>query len=561
MVDLTWNVEFVARQAAGFTGADLENLVRTSALRNASQKAGVPAGDAAFTRRSHRRDRRSNVFKATGSGIRGQTNDVTENALIQQMNPYVRDTVCTYYAAQTLVGMMCPNYDDIAKVRVFANGEETGQIVSAKPDEVGADGAASVKRRTWYESKMTVLVAGQMAERYLYGPDKVSQYGVLDMKEATAMACEMVMMHGGRTWGPSRFCRTCPRRRSTSRLGSRKGRTRWTPAARSKLWGAPEGKGEDLQSALEGEAAEQRMQMLLLGISDELDLLIANEVRKIFVKACQRAVMIMHDPKGTEMLFTLREALSTAKEINGLNLHRVFDKFGLVKHRDFNLVDLDWGKEYELYWDEFVNHIWADDANNTGFWKLVQEQWQYSVVEPTMYEREVRGPKKAGGDKSQGASAKARMRRSSRISPSGRASNVLRFAGRGRAREMLMYAQGGAGPHPMTGGRRCMTGRGFGKRGHPHGAGLENPHVPKEEWWLASSRRPSIPGASATTTGRDGRPRPPPQARPLDISRQRPRAMAAGGAAPAAARRGFRKRSRGLRGSMAPHEDARADRR
>ena len=47
-------------------------------------------------------------------------------------------------------------------------------------------------------------------------------------------------------------------------------------------------------------------------------------------------------------------------------MHRVFDKFGLVKHRDFNLVDLDWGKEYELYWDEFVNHIWADDANNTG---------------------------------------------------------------------------------------------------------------------------------------------------------------------------------------------------
>jgi hypothetical protein len=36
----------------------------------------------------------------------------------------------------------------------------------------------------------------------LYGPDKVSQFGVLDMREATAMACEMVMMHGWSDLGP-----------------------------------------------------------------------------------------------------------------------------------------------------------------------------------------------------------------------------------------------------------------------------------------------------------------------------------------------------------------------
>ena len=477
MIDPDLNVEFVARQAAGFTGADLENLVRTSALRNASQKTGVPAGDETFLTVIDE-IRRSNVFKATGSGTVGETNDVTENALIQQMNPYVRDTVCTYYAAQTLVGMMCPNYDDIAKVRVFANGEETGQIVYV-PDEVGADGAASVKRRTWYESKMTVLVAGQMAERYLYGPDKVSQYGVLDMKEATAMACEMVMMHGWSDLGPIAVLQDLSAEEKYLKAGKQKGQNKVDAGrARGKLWGAPEGKGDDLQSA-RSKAKQQNedAQMLLLGMSDELDLLIANEVRKIFIKACQRAVMIMHDPKGTEMLFTLREALSTAKEINGLNLHRVFDKFGLVKHRDFNLVDLDWGKEYELYWDEFVNHIWADDANNTGFWKLVQEQWRYTVVEPTMYEREVRGEKAERGE---GAGAAGEREEPVKPDLPEWAREYVRSLDVGAREEMLMYAPKEVQDRIRDGRPAVYDGPGFGKRDIRTERDFENPHVTKE---------------------------------------------------------------------------------
>ena len=122
---------------------------------------------------------------------------------------------------------------------------------------------------------------------------------------------------------------------------------------------------------------------LQMELSDELDMLIANEVRKIFIKACQRAVMIMHDPKGTEMLFTLREALATAKEVNGPNLRAVFKKFGLHKPPNFDLWDINWGKNDELYWDEFTEYIWADDASTTTFWKLAAEQWRRTVVDPT----------------------------------------------------------------------------------------------------------------------------------------------------------------------------------
>ena len=46
--------------------------------------------------------------------------------------------VCTYYAAQTLVGMIVPQFDEIAKVRVFENGE-IGGYVQAVPNEIDND--------------------------------------------------------------------------------------------------------------------------------------------------------------------------------------------------------------------------------------------------------------------------------------------------------------------------------------------------------------------------------------------------------------------------------------
>jgi hypothetical protein len=83
-------------------------------------------------------------------------------------------------------------------------------------------------------------------------------------------------------------------------------------------------------------------------------------------------------------LYRYSLALSQAKEINGRNLAAVFKRQKMAKpDKGFSVWDIEWGKQDELYWDEFVNHIWADDPSNTGFWKLVQEQWGKTVQEPT----------------------------------------------------------------------------------------------------------------------------------------------------------------------------------
>jgi cell division protease FtsH len=385
-IDPDLDVQTIARQCAGFTGADLENLVRTASLRNAARlKAeAIPAGDSVFLSVVDE-IRRSNVFKSTGQGNVGETDDTTENALIQQMNPYIRDTICTYYAAQTLVAMMVPGFDEVAKVRVFAAGEEAGQVVYV-PDEVGQSGASNVKRKAWYEAKIAVLVAGQMAERYLYGPDKVSQFGSIDMREATALACEMVMLHGWSEIGPLCVLRADSNEEKYLKGGVNKGNNTQdmdSGRVKGKLWGIPPGKDGTLAEGRKAKFKEEPGLELQMELSDELDMLIANEVRKIFIRACQRSVMIMHNSKGTEMLFTLREALATAKELNGPNLRAVFQKFGLQKEPNFDLWDLDWGKTDELYWDEFTDYIWSDDASNTTFWKLVSDQWKRTVADPT----------------------------------------------------------------------------------------------------------------------------------------------------------------------------------
>ena len=136
--------------------------------------------------------------------------------------------------------------------------------------------------------------------------------------------------------------------------------------SRGKMWGSPEGKGDNLADRRKNKGQDQDATLFMLGISDELDLLIANEVRKIFVRACQRAVMIMHDPKGTEMLFT-PERHRDGEGDQRLEPSRRFDKFAASSDRRRSpRARPGWGKEHELYWDAFVNHIWAEDPNSTA---------------------------------------------------------------------------------------------------------------------------------------------------------------------------------------------------
>ena len=335
-VDPNLDYEYVARQSAGFSGADIENLTKSAVMRVAQAERGLAStGDFLWCIDDIRR---SQSFVRNGSGAGSLSRDtMLEDALVAQLNPYVRDTVASYYAAQTVVAMQMPAFDELSKVTLFQGGKATGQI-SYVPDEVDSPAARSVRSQSYYESKLCVLVAGQMAERYLYGPEHVSTAGTEDIASATKLACDMVMRHGWSELGPIALAAESTREEDYLRVGK--------------------------ESQID----------LIAQMSEEMNLLVYNEVRKTLVRACQRAVMTLHEPKNREMLFTLRESLLTARELTGRQLTNAFDKAGIERERTMEVWDLAWGEQNEVYWDDLMLSVWSSEPESGRFWELVKDQ-------------------------------------------------------------------------------------------------------------------------------------------------------------------------------------------
>ena len=335
-VDPNLDYEYLARQTAGFSGADIENLTKSAVMRCAQgEKALASTGDFLFCIDDIRR---SQAFVRNGSGSGSLARDrMLEDTLIAQLDAYERDSVVNYYAAQAVVAMHMPSYDEISKVTVFNGGVATGQIVYV-PDEVDSPAARTVRSMEYYEAKLCVLLAGQMAERYLYGPENVTTRGMHDVAAATNLACEMVMQNGWSDLGPIALAAEPTREEGYLRVG----------------------KTEHIE--------------VMRQLSPELDLLVYNEVRKTLIKAAQRTVAILHEPKNREMLFSLKESLATAREIGGRQLAQAFEKAGITRDRGMGVWDIAWGEQQEVYWDDLMSAIWSDDPSKGKFWGLVKDQ-------------------------------------------------------------------------------------------------------------------------------------------------------------------------------------------
>jgi len=336
-VDPNLDFEYLAMQCAGFSGADIENLTKSAVMRVAQAERNVAnTGDFLWCIDDIRR---SQSFVRAGSGTGSLSRDTTlEDSLIDALNPYVRDNVATYYAAQTVVAMQMPAYDELSKVTVFVGGKPSGQI-SYVPDEVDSPAARSVRSQMYYESQLCVLVAGQMAERYLFGPEHVSSTGARDMQMATKLATDMVMRHGWSDLGPIALAAESTREEGYLRVG------------------------------------KETQIDLISQMSEELDLLVYNEVRKTLVKACQRAVMVLHEPKNREMLFTLKEALLTVRDLTGRQLQNAFIRAGIERRQTLEVWDVAWGEQDEVYWDDLMLAVWSSEPEGGKFWEMVKTQW------------------------------------------------------------------------------------------------------------------------------------------------------------------------------------------
>ena len=353
------DIDYIAKLSSAFSGADLENMVKQCIAKAAGSKGGM-----ATTEDFLKIINSIRATKSFSSGSKDGTDTLMtrskfkEDVAVQIMNPYTRDSICLYTAAQVVVAMVSPEFDDVANVICFPGGKETS-VIQYIARELDSQAAMKIRIRTVFESHMATLVAGQMAERYIYGPYGVSTMSHRDMVLATDIALDYVCKYGWSDLGPVGLMR--------KRI-----------------------KEEEFLGLGEDDHPEEYYKFEY-NMSEELDMLVYNEVRKLIITSCRRALCIMHEPKNREMLFTLKEVLMTTGEISGRNLIEVFEKAGIKRtaqedelFKPWSVWDTKWGDEYEFFYDEFL-HRSMSDATNEAHYEKIRQLWLKNKRDETYF--------------------------------------------------------------------------------------------------------------------------------------------------------------------------------
>jgi cell division protease FtsH len=161
-------IDALARQTPGFSGADLENLVNEAAILAA--------------RRNKRAIGRSELTEAIDRVIAGPQR---KSRVISQ-----RERLMTAYheAGHALVARMLPNSDPVRKVSIVARGM-AGGYTRVVPDE-----DRFFKTKNQFEDELAVFMAGHVAESMVF--DEQSTGASNDIERATAIARRMVTEFG-----------------------------------------------------------------------------------------------------------------------------------------------------------------------------------------------------------------------------------------------------------------------------------------------------------------------------------------------------------------------------
>ena len=172
------DLELVARQTVGFSGADLANLVNESAILAARQNQKeigpqefyesidrVTAGPARKSRRINDREKRMTAYHESG---------------------------------HALVAHMLPEADPVAKVTIVARGHSGGFTKTIPTED------RSLITRNQLEAKLAMAMGGRVAEELVFG--EITTGASDDLEQATNIAQKMVTRYGmSKKLGPRTF--------------------------------------------------------------------------------------------------------------------------------------------------------------------------------------------------------------------------------------------------------------------------------------------------------------------------------------------------------------------
>jgi len=168
-LDPAMDPEAIAGLTAGFSGADLANLVNEAAI--------------VATRRHAKAVTTEDFVAAIERIVAGLEK---KNRLL---NPYERKVVAYHETGHTLVALALPGVDVVQKISIIPRGIGSLGYTIQRPTE-----DRYLMTREELENKMAVLLGGRASEMLVFG--KLSTGAADDLNKATDIARNMVMRYG-----------------------------------------------------------------------------------------------------------------------------------------------------------------------------------------------------------------------------------------------------------------------------------------------------------------------------------------------------------------------------
>jgi len=173
----TVDLEVLAKQTAGFSGADLANLVNEAAILAA--RRGKKAIEMAELEES--------IDKVVAGPERKSL----------RISPKEKEIVAYHEAGHALVAKMLPNANPPRKISIVARGLALGYTKPLREDKY-------IKTRSYYNDELAVLMGGRIAEELIFNEKSTGAQN--DIKEATDLARRMVTDFGmSEKLGPRTF--------------------------------------------------------------------------------------------------------------------------------------------------------------------------------------------------------------------------------------------------------------------------------------------------------------------------------------------------------------------
>jgi len=166
------NLDSIAKQTTGFSGAELANLLNECAIR------AVRDGDGTITA-----DIVENVYQRVVVGAKGDT----------KFSPKKKELVAYHEAGHAIVGAILPDYDTVRKVSIIPRGG-AGGVTFFQPSEENAESAMYTKQ--YLICQIIVALGGRAAEEVIYGKSLVTTGASGDYAQVYMIAREMLTTYG-----------------------------------------------------------------------------------------------------------------------------------------------------------------------------------------------------------------------------------------------------------------------------------------------------------------------------------------------------------------------------